>query len=57
MRYRPQKVLAVNCAGTELSARIPASPITSPGPMRPDSNGAPWRINVTETTPDSMMYK
>ncbi|MNP76088.1 hypothetical protein D3C76_1732650 [compost metagenome] len=57
MRYKPQKVLAVNCAGTELSSRIPASPITSPGPIRPDSKGSPCRVSVTVTTPDSMMNK
>jgi hypothetical protein len=43
--------------GTELSSRMPASPITSPGPMRPDSKGVPWRLKVTVTTPDSMMNK
>lgn len=41
IRYMAQNVFAAKVAGTDESERIPASPITSPGPMRPDSNGLP----------------
>lgn len=54
---RVQKVLAEKSAGIEASERMPASPITSPSPMRPASNELPSRLRVTETTPDSMMNR
>ena len=40
-------------ASVASSDKIPASPITSPGPMRPASNVWPSLTNITEPPPDS----
>ena len=44
-------------ASAASSDRIPASPITSPGPMRPASILRPSLVSITDTTPDSTINR
>ncbi|MNO78728.1 hypothetical protein D3C76_698780 [compost metagenome] len=57
MRYSAPSLSAVNCACQALWVSTPASPITSPGPMRPASTVLPAWGMVTLTTPDSTISK